>query len=337
MKMFEEYTVGRMKLRNRIVMPPMCTYQATAHDGRATAFHQTHYAARAIGGVGLVIVEATGVCPEGRISDNCLGLWNDSQRDALAQVVETVHAQGTPIAIQISHAGRKCMATDGVSTIYGPTDQAFSADYRTPAALTSTQIEKIIADFRAAALRAHQAGFDGLELHAAHGYLISEFISPTVNTRTDAWGEPSLFLSRIIDAVREVWPLEKPLWVRVSGDSPEDYGVEHCIAVLQKVRDRIDAVHVSSGGIITIPPKPYPGYQVGLARAIKEAVGLPTMAVGILGSHDLAEYVLRNGDADLVAVGRALLRNPNWALEAAFAHQKDVFDALPSYMQRGFR
>ncbi|AEC02431.1 NADPH dehydrogenase [Parasphaerochaeta coccoides] len=336
MKLFESFEIKGMKLKNRIVMPPMCTTQAHAHDGIATVFHQAHYAARAIGGTGLIIVEATGISPEGRIMDADLGLWNDAQRDALVSVVEAVHHEGGKIAIQINHAGRKCAVTDGVSSIYGPGTVAFSSEYRKPQALTEKQIEGVLADFQAAARRADEAGFDAIELHAAHGYLINQFISPTVNTRTDAYGEPSLFLSRVIDAVRLVWPADKALWVRVSADSPQDYGMGHIISVLEKVKDKINAVNVSSGGVIPVPPAVFPGYQVPLARAVKDALGLPVMVVGILDAPDLAEYVLQNGDADLVCIGRALLRNPNWPLEAALGHHKALFESIPDYLRRGF-
>lgn len=336
MKMFESYEIKGMALRNRIVMPPMCTTQVPAHDGVATSFHQAHYAARAIGGASLIIVEATGVSPEGRIMDTDLGLWNDGQRDALVPVVDAVHQEGSRIAIQISHAGRKCVAVDGVPAIYGPSESAFNQEYRKPLALTAKDIDGVLADFQSAARRADEAGFDALELHAAHGYLINQFISPSANTRTDAYGDKSLFLSRVIDAVRLVWPAGKPLWVRVSVDSPRDYGPEHIISVLEKVKDRIDAVHVSSGGVIPVSPTVFPGYQVPLARTVKDALGLPVMAVGILDTPDLAEYVLQNGDADLVCIGRALLRNPNWPLEAALGHNKELFDTIPSYLRRGF-
>lgn len=249
----------------------------------------------------------------------------------------SVHRQGAKIAIQLNHTGRKCLVSEMVSTIYAPSSIQFSEEYRIPKEMTERDIARVLGNFRDAARRAHEAGFDGIELHAAHGYLINEFMTPTVNKRTDAWAEPSYFLSAVIDAVREVWPAEKPLWLRVSADSPGDYGPEHLIPILEKVKDRVDLIHVSSGGVINVAPRAFPGYQVPLARRIKDAIGLPVIAVGLLDSPDLAEYVLQNGDAELVAIGRALLRNPNWPIEAAMGHQKDILEAMPVYLRRGYR
>jgi NADPH2 dehydrogenase len=338
MKLFDPYTLKNLTLRNRLVMPPMCTYQVTSHDGKVTPFHHAHYLARGIGGVGLIIVEATAVLPEGRISDNDLGLWNDDQIPGFKALVDGIHGTGAKVALQLGHAGRKCEATEGVSAIFAPSSLAYNDSYRKPNAMNDQDLELAIDAFRQAARRCDAAGFDALEIHAAHGYLINQFISPETNTRTDEYGKPSFFLSRVLSAVHEVWPREKALWVRVSATdySPGGYGVEEIVQVLAKVRPSIDAVHVSSGGVVPTIPPVSPAYQVPFAKEIGKALNIPVIAVGMLSSSDLGEYVLQSGSADLIAVGRGLLRNPNWLLEVSLANQKEFLLQQPMYLQRGF-
>ncbi|HKM06088.1 MAG TPA: NADPH dehydrogenase [Sphaerochaeta sp.] len=338
MKLFEPFTIKNLSLRNRFVMAPMCTYMVSEHDGKVTPFHQAHYVAPAIGGVALICIEATSVSPEGRISDNDLGLWSDEQVPALANVVVGIHEAGAKVAIQLAHAGRKCMATDGVSEILAPSALAFDETYRVPKEMQEPEIERVIDDFRQAARRAEAAGIDALEIHAAHGYLINQFISPETNFRTDRFQDPSLFLTLILNAIHEVWPKDKPVWVRVSATdySPKGYDVQYLLNILDKIRPMIDAVHVSSGGVVPINFPVYPGYQVSFAKNIKSTLNLPTIAVGMLSSPDMAELVLQSGSADLIAVGRGLLRNPNCLMEIAFAHQKEFLLQQPGYLQRGF-
>jgi NADPH2 dehydrogenase len=338
MKLFESFVLKGLALRNRLVLPPMCTYQVAKRDGKATAFHTAHYMAPALGGVGLIILEATAVSPDGRISDYDLGLWSDNQIPGLKTLVDGIHSAGAKVAIQIGHAGRKCEAKDGVSTIFAPSPLAYDDTYRMPKEMDEKAIKQVIDEFRQAARRADEAGFDALEIHAAHGYLINQFISPATNKRTDRYREPSLFLSLVLQAVHEVWPEHKPVWVRVSATdySPSGYDVSYCCNVLTAIKPLIDAVHVSSGGVVPVVPPVYPGYQVAFAKQIGEAVGLPIIAVGMLSSPDLAEYVLQSGSAALVAVGRGLLRNPNWFLEVALQGQKEFLLQQPMYLQRGF-
>jgi NADPH2 dehydrogenase len=338
MKLSEPYALGNLELRNRLVMPPMCTYMVGSHDGKATGFHQVHYGSRAIGGVGLVIVEATAVLPEGRISDNDLGIWDDAQVPALASVADRIHEGGAKCAIQIGHAGRKCQATDGIDSIFAPSAVAYDRTYRVPEAMDDGDIEKVLFAFGQAARRADEAGFDGLEIHAAHGYLINQFISPETNKRNDRYADPSMFLSLVLRAVEPYWPKCKPLWVRVSATdySPGGYGVEQLVELLSPLKSMIDAVHVSSGGVVPVVPPSYPGYQVGFAGKIRKALDLPVIAVGMLSDPDLAEYVLQSGAADLVAVGRGLLRNPNWLLEASFRHDRTLPGRQPDYLRRAF-
>lgn len=338
MKLFEPSSIKNLSLRNRLVMPPMCTYQVPLHDGKATSFHHAHYVAPAIGGVALVIIEATAVSPEGRISDEDLGLWNDDQIPGLSNLAKAIHLAGAKVALQLGHAGRKCKATDGVSEILAPSPLAFDDSYRTPREMDGADLERVIDEFRQAARRADAAGIDALEIHAAHGYLINQFISPVTNARLDRFKDPSLFLSSVLGAIHKVWPDNKALWVRISATdySPKGYGVPLMNSILDRVRSMIDAVHVSSGGVVPVDFPVHPGYQVHFAKEVRQATGLPTIAVGMLCCPDLAEYVLQSRSADFIAVGRGLLRNPNWLLEAALAHQKEFFSHLPVYLQRGF-
>lgn len=338
MKLFEVNLLGNLELKNRVIMPPMCMYEVKNHDGIPTSFHVAHYGARAIGQVGLIIVEATGVSPEGRITDRCLGLWNDSQRDAFKRIVDAVHLQGSKIGIQLNHAGRKSEARDGVDTIYGPSAIAYSDTYRTPEALTQDEIKRIINDFKTAAERADKAGFDLIELHIAHGYLLSSFMSPISNKRTDQYKDAGVLYRELIDAIKTVWPKDKPIIVRVSATDYEEagYDVEHCIKTLQSIVQDIDAIHVSTGGITTRPPKStFPGYQVPYATRISEVLKKPVIAVGQILAPEQAMDILENNRADYVAIGRPLLRNPHWYLEAAMSRKRN--DLVPEAYQRGFR
>lgn len=337
MKLLEKTVLKNLELKNRVVMEPMCMYSALEHSGLANDFHLAHYTARAIGQVGLIIVEATGVLPEGRITDDCLGLYNDAQRDALKPVVDAVHRQGAKIGIQLNHAGRKCKAVLGVDSITAPSEIAFDSDYRLPKPLDETMIEEVFSAFKDAARRALEAGFDMIEIHAAHGYLISQFMSPISNKRTDQYKDGALFLKGVVDAIREVWPEDKVLGVRVSATDYEKDGQDltDTIAMLSKSIHELDLINVSSGGITPIlPHQIYPGYQVEMASAIKQALGKPVIACGLLGSPDLASYLLETDKADFIGLARPLLRNPHWVLEVMAARNKR--ELLPSAYIRAF-
>jgi len=323
MKLFEEYKVKGMTLKNRIVMPPMCMYQATS-DGLPSSFHLCHYASRALGGVGLIIVESTGVAPEGRLTDHDLGIWNDDQIAGLKRIVDACHANGAKIALQINHAGRK--STSSARQPFAPSAVRFDSDYRMPEELTKTQIGEIVAAFKAAAGRANTAGFDALEIHAAHGYLVHEFLSPITNRRTDEYGgsleNRVRFLKEVLAAVRSVWPEEKPLWIRVSARDYQEGGIdgEMMVQIVNMIKSSIDLVHVSSGGLLPIEINDYPGYQVPLSEKIRRECGKPTIAVGLITNDEMVEEILQNGRADLVAMGREVLRNPYWTINAATKH-----------------
>ncbi|MDR2487009.1 MAG: NADPH dehydrogenase NamA [Clostridiales Family XIII bacterium] len=321
--LFDEIRLKDLTLKNRIAMAPMCVYSAGA-DGKVTDWHLLHYGTRAVGGVGLLVLEATAVSPEGRISSNDLGLWCDEQVDGMSRLVETVHALGGKVGVQLAHAGRKCTAD--VPLIYAPSAIAYDAESRVPVAMAQEDIEKVAGDFREAARRALQAGFDLVQIHAAHGYLINEFLSPLTNRREDGYGGDysgrGRILAEVVHAVKDAWPGGKPLEVRVTA---EDYGeggntVVDVIEMLKPIIPAgIDSVNVSTGGVIPVVPKAVPGYQIPAAAAIKDALGIPTVAGGLVTEASEADGYLTQGKADMIYMGRELLRNPYWPLAAAKA------------------
>ncbi len=318
-KLFSSYKLQDITLKNRLVMSPMCMYSVDKEDGIATDFHLTHYMSRAAGGIGLVILEATAVQEVGRISTKDLGLWNDEQIPALKRITDGIHYHGAKAGIQLAHAGRKAELP---GKIVAPSAIAFSEKYSEPNALTLEEIKEVVEDFKRAAYRAAEAGFDVIELHAAHGYLLHEFLSPITNRREDAYGGPAgnryRIVSEIIKAVREVW--DGPVIVRVSatdyahgGLKPEDYVP---FAKWMKA-DGVDLVDVSSGGLVPVAPSSYPGYQVPFAELIRRDAGIATGALGLITNGTQAEEILCNDRADLIIIGRELLRNPYFTREAA--------------------
>lgn len=333
MKLFEEYTIKDMTLKNRIVMPPMCMYKATS-DGFPTLFHIGHYAARALGGAGLIIVESTAVTPGGRITDNDLGVWDDVQVSGLKRIADICHANGAKVALQINHAGRKSQSLSG--TPLAPSPLAYPG-YREPSEMTVEQIAAVTAAFREAARRADEAGFDALEVHGAHGYLLHEFLSPLTNRRADMYGgSPEnrvRFLREVLTAVREVWPEDKPLWLRVSACDYETCGIdgEMMVDIINRIGALVDLVHVSSGGLTDVKVRDYPGYQIAYAEKVRRECGKPTIAVGLITNEEMAEEILRDNRADLVAMGRELLRNPYWPVYAALRH------GVPGYVPDSYR
>jgi NADPH2 dehydrogenase len=317
MKTFEKYSIHGLELRNRIVMPPMCMYSSD-HTGAVKEFHKMHYGARAIGGAGLIIQEATAVEPRGRISDRDLGLWSDDHIPGMKALVQIVKGYGARAGIQLAHAGRKSESAS--DTPVAPSAIAFSEDYRTPREMTVHEIRDVVQAFRDAARRALMAGYDLLEIHAAHGYLIHEFLSPLTNKREDMYGgslvNRTRFLREVLIAVREVWPENKSLIIRVSATDYLPGGIDgdEIVRIVDQVKDLIHMVHVSTGAIAPAQMKLYPGYQVQYAERIRRECGIPTIAVGLIQNIDQVEEILQNGRADLVALGREILRNPNWVL-----------------------
>jgi 2,4-dienoyl-CoA reductase-like NADH-dependent reductase (Old Yellow Enzyme family) len=328
-RLFSSYRVKGLQLKNRVVMAPMLQNSATG--GKPSEWHYVHYLSRAIGGTGLIIMEMTDVEPDGRITDADLGLWSDEQIPAFAKIIDGVHAHGAKIGIQIAHAGRKAQVAEKP---VAPSEIAFlGPGYRMPRALTAGEIERIIRLFGAAARRAVQAGVDMLELHGAHGYLIHQFHSPLTNKRDDEYGkDPALFGVHVIQAVKKEMPEDMPLFFRISAVEYSDggYDIDHAIRLCEIYRDAgVDVFHVTSGGEGPAgrrKPGNYPGYQVPFARSIKEALNVPVVAVGMLEDPMLADAVVGNGDADLVAIARGMLRDPYWATNAAIAlkQQPDI-------------
>ncbi|MGN4124731.1 NADPH dehydrogenase NamA [Lysinibacillus sphaericus] len=317
-KLFEPYQLKNISLKNRIVMAPMCMYSAQ-DDGLVTPFHVVHYATRAAGQVGLIVVEATSVVPEGRISNKDLGIWDDAHVEGLTQLVDGMKAYGATTAIQLAHAGRKATVE---GEIFAPSAIAFSDAYKTPTEMTIEDIEKVIEAFKQAAIRASKAGFDALEIHGAHGYLISEFLSPAANKRTDAYGGSQenryRLLRQVIDAIRSVW--DGPLLVRVSAEDYAEDGttMEDFIVFSRWMKSQdVDLVDVSTGGVVQANIHVFPGYQVPHAETIKQGADMPTSAVGLIITAIQAEEILQNNRADLIFLGRVLLREPYWPLHAA--------------------
>jgi len=359
---FDPITLRGVTMRNRIWLPPMCTYQAK--DGIPNEWHLVHYGTRAAGGFGLLIAEATGVVPEGRITPNCCGLWNDAQRDAWAHIVDFVHKRGASMGVQLGHAGRKgsswwdfsghteasVSAADGGWQTVAPSPIAFPG-YAMPRELTTAEIPGVINGFADAARRADEAGFDTIELHSAHGYLLFEFLSPLTNLRTDEYGGDfagrTRLLLEVCDAVRSVWPADKPLIVRISATEWTDDGwtLDDTIALAPLLgANGVDFIDVSSGGNVPGASIPIgPGYQVPLAGTVRQVKaadggpGLPVSAVGLITEPHQAQQVLDNGSADVVEIGRAALRQPYWPLWAAHELKADAAGITqPPYNRGGY-
>lgn len=324
--LFSPYTIRSLTLRNRIVLSPMCMYSAS-DEAVATDWHLVHYGARAAGGTALILLEATAVEARGRISTQDLGLYHESQLPGLERIVRFVHQQGAACGIQLAHAGRKAFSGqkgEGPQQPVAPSPIPFDEGWRVPQELDEAGLEQVAAAFEQAARWADQVGFDAVEVHAAHGYLLHEFLSPVANHRRDRWGgsleQRLAFPLEVVRRVRAAWPQEKPLFVRISttdyleGGFDPDQAVEVSRAF---ARAGVDLIDCSSGGIAPVVPPAYPGYQLGPAERIRREVGVPTSALGLITTPELAEEVLQNGRADLVFLGRELLRHPHWPLDAA--------------------
>ncbi|WP_432585911.1 NADH:flavin oxidoreductase/NADH oxidase [Streptomyces sp. HD1123-B1] len=351
--LFEPVTLRSVTIPNRIWMAPMCQYSAVASGEDAGVphdWHFAHYAARATGGTGLILVEATAVSPEGRISPHDLGLWNDRQTEAFGRIAGFLKRHGTVPGIQLGHAGRKSgtdapwrggapfALDEGGWRPLAPSPVAFDERHLVPDELTEEGIAEIVGQFAAAARRALTAGFEVIEIHGAHGYLIGEFLSPHSNHRTDRYGgsleNRVRFALEVVDAVRAVWPEELPLFFRVSatdwlegdGWTPDD---TVAFAALLKEHG-VDLLDVSSGGNATGVRIPVgPGYQVPFAARVRRETGLPVAAVGLITDAGQAEKIVAGGEADAVLLGRELLRNPSFARLAARELDAQVYAPEP--------
>ncbi|MDY3204769.1 MAG: NADH:flavin oxidoreductase/NADH oxidase [Arcobacter sp.] len=333
--------IGALELKNRIVMPPMCMYKSD-ESGEIKDFHKYHYVSRALGGVGFIIVEATAIEPKGRISSNDLGLWDDSLIEKHKQLNKDIHSFGAKTAIQIAHAGRKSIVAD--STPIAPSSIAFSkeAPYKLPKEVSIEEIKDIKELFIKAAFRAKEANYDAIELHAAHGYLLCEFLSPLSNNRTDIYGGTLENRCRLVlEIATEIkQKLDLPLIVRISADEwmSGGWNIEDSIYLSKELEKLgVDAIHVSSGGNIEKPdnaPTIQPLYQSSWAKKIKENVNIPVIAVGLITTAIEGEYLLENSTCDFVAYGRELLRNPNFVFYAANEFKEK--EKINSSYQRAF-
>ena len=335
-QLFSPIKFRQITLRNRIAVSPMCQYSAPG-TGVPNDWHVPHRATRAVGGAGLVIVEATGVNAVGRISPADLGLWNDAQEAGHARLVRAIAENGAVPGIQLAHAGRKASTAapweggravppeKGGWTVVGPSAIAFDAHSPVPVALTAADLEQIKADFVQAVHRSHRAGYKVVELHMAHGYLLHEFLSPLSNRRTDAFGGDfdgrTRFPLEIVRAARAHWPAELPLFVRISATDWKEGGwdLPQSIAFSKKLKELgVDLVDCSSGGLVHDAKIPVGlGFQVPFAQAIRAQAGIATGAVGLITGAAQAEAIVASGQADLVLLARELLRNPYWPLHAA--------------------
>jgi 2,4-dienoyl-CoA reductase-like NADH-dependent reductase (Old Yellow Enzyme family) len=335
--LFDPITVRDVTLANRIIVSPMCQYSST--DGFLNDWHFVHLASRAVGGAGLVFTEATAVTAEGRISPDDLGIWSDVHVGAFHRLIRFIKGEGSAAGIQLAHAGRKASTyrpwgghgrippeAGGWQPI-GPTADPFAPNYPTPRPMTLGDVADVIDAFRQAARRALLAGFDVVEVHAAHGYLIHQFLSPLSNTRDDEYGgsfdnRVRLCLA-IIDAVRTVWTDERPLFVRISASDwvPGGWDLEQSIELARRLREHaVDLIDCSSGGNVMRAEIPVgPGYQVPFAARIRREAGIATGAVGLITEPRQADDIIRSGQADCVLLAREMLRDPYWPLHAAQA------------------
>lgn len=335
-------TIRNVTFNNRIWLAPMCQYHCLNHDGMPEAWHQAHYGARAIGGFGLVTVEATGIVPEGRISPKCTGIWNEEQQEAWKPIVDFAHSQGSKIAMQLIHAGRKSSSvpkrpgekkydtstvpeSEGGWTPVGPSAVA-NDRHAVPRELTREEIHDIPELFAAAASRAVAAGFDAIELSAGHGYLLHQFLSPLSNHREDSWGgsfeNRTRLLRLVVNAVRTAIGEDVPLIVRISAtdwyDDVDSWDLEQSVGLAPLLKMAgADMISVSSGGVNSPRIAVGPNYQVGFAEEIKKRSDMLVATAGLITEPAQAEAILAEGRADVVLLGREALRNPNWPLYAA--------------------
>jgi 2,4-dienoyl-CoA reductase-like NADH-dependent reductase (Old Yellow Enzyme family) len=350
--LFRPITFRSITARNRITVSPMCQYSAT--DGLPDDWHLQNLASRAVGGAGIVFAEATNVEPRGRITPYCTGLWNDQQRDAFARIVRFVKAQGAVAGMQLAHGGRKSSAArpweggkgifpaQGGWEVIAPSAIPFGEAFPVPREMDDKMIAETVAQFAASTRRTREAGFDLIEIHGAHGYLISTFLSPITNRRTDRYGgsfeNRTRFLLEVVDAVRSEWPDDKPLFVRIScSDWMEGgWGLEDSVRLAQvlKAGGKVDLIDCSSGGV---DPRQKielkPGYQVPFAAAIRARAGIATGAVGLISKPEMAEEIVASGQADIIVMARAFLNDPHWPLHAAKVLKAKI--AWPKQYERG--
>ncbi len=325
LELFSSINIRDLKLKNRIVMSPMCQYSSD-EKGNINGWHQVHYATRAIGGVGLIMVEATAISPRGRISNKDLGIWNDEHVSGHFQLCQLIKNSGAAIGIQLAHSGRKSNESI-LETPWAPSEISFDMNYKKPKAINEAEMKLVINDFVSATLRALRADYDIIELHMAHGYLLNEFLSPLCNFREDQYGgsieNRMRFPLEVVERVRDVWPSSRPLFVRISAtdwmDDANGWSLSDSIVFCNELTKRgVDLIDCSSGGAVS-KANIYINaqYQVPFASQIKKQVQIRTGAVGLITDGEVAEDILKKQDADLIFLGRELLRNPYWAINTS--------------------
>ncbi|HTE47724.1 MAG TPA: NADH:flavin oxidoreductase/NADH oxidase [Gemmatimonadaceae bacterium] len=343
MTLFTPLALRDISLRNRIGVSPMCQYSSV--DGFADEWHLVHLGQFAVGGAALVLTEATAVLPEGRISPYDLGIWKDEHVDMLARIGRFVRQHGAVYGSQLAHAGRKASTArpwqggkpvdvehDGWTPIVGPSALAFDDGYQTPIALDAAGIARVVTGFKDAAVRALAAEMQVVELHAAHGYLLHQFLSPLANARSDRYGgsfeNRTRLLLEVVAAVRSVWPEQYPLLVRLSATDWREGGwtIEESVELARRLKEAgVDLVDCSSAGVAPNTTVPLgPGYQVRFAEQIRREAGIPTGAVGLITTSAQADAIIRDGRADMVFLARELLRDPHWPLRAAHELEQDT-------------
>lgn len=347
-QLFEPFSLRGITLPNRIVVAPMCQY--SANDGNASDWHVMHWGQFLLSGAGLFMIEATGVEPRGRITPGCLGLWSDENEAAFAHALKIARSYSDmPVGLQLGHAGRKASALrpwegnghyaqdDGGWQVLGPSAVPFAPDWPVPQAMTERDIDDLLQNFADATRRAARLGLDCIEIHAAHGYLLSSFLSPIANHRTDAYGgslENRMRLPlQVFEAVRVAAPAAMPVGVRFNGTDWVDDAIngDEAVAFARALADRgCDFVDVSSGGNAFAKIPVGPGYQVPFAARIRQEVGVATMAVGLIRTPQHAEAIVAGGQADMVSIGRGFLNNPHWPWQAAETLGVNI-DVVPQY------
>jgi 2,4-dienoyl-CoA reductase-like NADH-dependent reductase (Old Yellow Enzyme family) len=352
MNLFDSLQIRDITFRNRIAVSPMCEY--SAEDGFANDWHLVHLGTRAVGGAGTVLTEAIAVVPEGRISPSDLGIWKDAHVENLSRIVRFLRQQGAVPGTQLAHAGFKAstsvpwlgqgkpvpVSEGGWRPTYSSTTKGFTPESIQPEALTAEGISRVTQAFTEGARRSLEAGFELVEIHGAHGYLIHQFLSPLVNTRTDQYGGGFENRTRIvretIEAVRKVWPERLPLWLRISASDWTEGGwtIEDSIALAKMVKPLgVDLIDTSSGGIVPNAKIPLgPGYQTPFAEGIRKESGILTGAVGMITSPEQAQHIIGTGQADVVLLARELLRDPYWPLRAAHVLHREI--AWPKQYER---
>ncbi|HSI90027.1 MAG TPA: NADH:flavin oxidoreductase/NADH oxidase [Adhaeribacter sp.] len=345
--LFSPLRIKSIELKNRIVVSPMCQY--SSENGFANDWHLVHLGSRAVGGAALVIAEATAVSPEGRITPADLGIWQDEHIDFLQRITAFITANGAVPGIQLAHAGRKASKSEpwngnqhlspaegGWEDIFAPSAIPLNEETPPPVALSLDQIKKVVQDFKAGAKRALAAGFNVIEIHAAHGYLLHEFLSPLTNQRSDDYGgsfeNRTRLLTEVVIAIREVWPDDLPLFVRISATDwveeqhPDSWTLPQSVELAKKLKDLgVDVIDCSSGGNVPVQQiKPGPGYQTPFAQEIRTQTGVLSGAVGLITSPQQADHIIRTGQADLVLIAREFLRDPYFPLTAASALRQET-------------